>query len=777
MELMIGDETICLRKRNYKRYYLVVGILAGLGGFLVGILLGRFAIPRGEEDGMVSQAPRFSSYEGGQHSTQHDLPLDVSPEFHRRISADNIRDYLRDITSHPHLAGSAQSEALAQDLAQFWRELNLDQVNLTPYNILVSKPDRSDPNAIQFVDEHGNVVFTSAPVERTLTQQDNIDEAVPPFTGFSPAGTVEADLIYVNYGRYEDFVSLTQDMSVNITGKLVLARYGELFRGDIVKLAAHFGAAGVILYSDPGDYTWGDKVYPRDWWLPGTAVQRGVVMTGNGDPLTPGYPSIESAYRPPKGFVPQSLPQIPSHAIGYDDVKFLFRQMKGAIAPPDWRGGLNLTYRLGGVKTPKSFVRLRVTTRNERRTVYNVVGIIRGWEEPDRYVIIGNHRDAWGYGAFDPGSGSAIMKELSRVYAEMKKEGWRPRRSIIFCSWGAEEIGLIGSTEWVEQYSKLLSDRTVAYLNIDTAVQGNFSLEGNASPLLYHVMYEATKKVPNPDVGDQKAGLLTVYDKWLQTFPDKPISQNFVRPKLRDLGAASDYTGFYQLLGIPAADVHYVYNKKLITNIAYHPLYHTAYDTFYSFQSFADQDFQTSRTMAHVWAETSALLADSVILPFNITDYAEALLRFADNIQKNYGRMMKAAANITLDQCHEAVKSFMREAKEFHQRITKMDKKKPLAVRRVNDQLMQIERAFIDPAGLPNRPHYRHVVFAPSAVDSYAGTGFPGLIDTLFEIETARDQAKRWEVVKKQLSVVIFTVLSAASTLRDVTAFMADYFV
>ncbi|MGH0179820.1 UNVERIFIED_CONTAM: hypothetical protein FKN15_015401 [Acipenser sinensis] len=286
----------------------------------------------------------------------------------------------------------------------------------------------------------------------------------------------QGDPVYVNYGTIEDFTYMKRNLSVDLNGTIAIARYGKIFRADKVKHAAEFGCVGMVLYSDPADYAVDSevRVYPDDWWLPGTGVQRGTVLPRDGDPLTPYYPSIESAFYQ-KESDSFSVSAIPVTPIGYDDAIKYLRKISGPEANSTWQGGLNVTYRLGPGFIPpysNSKLKLHVHTYNERRMTHNVIGYIRGEHEPDRYVVLGNHRDAWVFGAVDPSSASAAMMELSRAFGELLKDGWRPRRSIVFCSWGAEEHGLIGSTEWVEELVKILGTRAVAYLNVDIAVEG-----------------------------------------------------------------------------------------------------------------------------------------------------------------------------------------------------------------------------------------------------------------------------------------------------------------
>jgi N-acetylated-alpha-linked acidic dipeptidase len=272
---------------------------------------------------------------------------------------------------------------------------------------------------------------------------------------------------------------------------------------------------------DPADYAQDPdhKVFPETWWLPGSGTQRGTTLEGDSDPLTPNYPSTATAYRIPEASSPM-LPQIPVHPIGYNDAYYFLKDMAGPAVPDGWQGGLNFTYHVGPGYISSSWkIRLRVTTHNRRANISDVFGLIKGSVEPDRYVLLGNHRDAWVFGGVDPTSATALMVELSRVTMELIAEGWKPRRSIVFCSWDAEEYGLIGSFEWVEEFVKLLGSRAVAYLNVDYVLDSNMSMIAAAMPTMNDVVFQAAKAVKSPHNPER-----TVYDDWLETFPGTDIN-------------------------------------------------------------------------------------------------------------------------------------------------------------------------------------------------------------------------------------------------------------
>lgn len=380
-------------------------------------------------------------------------------------------------------------------------------------------------------------------------------------------------------------------------------------------------------------------------------------------------------------------------------------------------------------------------------------------------MLLGNHRDAWVFGAIDPSSGTAVMKEVSRVMGNMVKTGkWRPRRTIIFCSWGAEEYGLIGSTEWIEQYVKNLASRAVAYLNVDIAVQGNYSLRSLGTPLLNSVIYDSTKKIPNPD--DQDTVKKTVYDKWLASFPNTEKTL----PRIADMGSGSDYAPFIKRVGLPCLDIRYTYNSNQYKLSSY-PLYHSKYETFKVVDEIMDRGFKRHRAVGQAWGEIARSLADSLLIPFRVQDYAQKLNELVKQLDSDFGTLMRKNG-IQFDLLYNVSNLFTKETDAFQKFVDSVDKRDPFAIRKINDQLMQLERAFIDPQGLPGRPLARHILFAESSVNTYAGSSFPGLADGMFEIESSPDEASRWEIVKKHFTVILYTIESAASTLRDVHKFM-----
>uniref|UniRef100_A0AAX7SC71 Aminopeptidase NAALADL1 n=1 Tax=Astatotilapia calliptera TaxID=8154 RepID=A0AAX7SC71_ASTCA len=657
-------------------------------------------------------------------------------DFLEEMKADKIREHLRKFTQLPHLAGTEQNLKYAEQIMKEWQMFGIDSVEMVPYDVLLSYPNESQPNYISIVDHLGNEVFNTSLAEPVPQGYEDISNIVPPYSAFSAKGQPEGDLVYVNYGRTEDFSQLQREMGINVTGKIVIVRYGKIFRGNKVKNAVLAGAKGIIMFSDPADY-WADGIqpYPDGWNLPGRGVQRGNVLNlnGAGDPLTPGYPAKEYTYR----FSPEDgvgLPKIPVHPIGFHDAFRLLNNMGGEIPPNNWKGALNVSYRIGPGFTDEfksQKVRMNIHTNNQVTRIYNVIGKIRGAQEPDRYVILGGHRDAWVFGGIDPMSGAAVVHETVRSAGRLLSTGWRPRRTIIFASWDAEEFGLLGSTEWAEDNARLLQERAVAYINADSAIEGMYTLRVDCVSLIFHLY-----------------GSILVFRR------------------ISKLGSGSDFEAYFIRLGIASGRARYTKNTKTERYSSY-PVYHSVYETFEIVEKFYDPSFKRLQAVAQVRGALIFLLADSQLLPLDVNEYADSLRKYAQSIaqlaQKNLVEM--ETYKVSFDSLFSAVENFTVAARDFHERLQTLNKADPLQLRIMNDQLMYLERAFIDPLGLPGRPFYRHVIFAPSSHNKYAGESFPGIYDALFDIQNSADPAKAWEEVKRQISIAAFTVHAAAMTL------------
>ncbi|XP_034789422.1 N-acetylated-alpha-linked acidic dipeptidase 2 isoform X5 [Pan paniscus] len=670
------------------RLYLWMCLAAALASFLMGLMVGWFIKPLKE----TTTSVRY-------HQS-------IRWKLVSEMKAENIKSFLRSFTKLPHLAGTEQNFLLAKKIQTQWKKFGLDSAKLVHYDVLLSYPNETNANYISIVDEHETEIFKTSYLEPPPDGYENVTNIVPPYNAFSAQGMPEGDLVYVNYARTEDFFKLEREMGINCTGKIVIARYGKIFRGNKVKNAMLAGAIGIILYSDPADYFAPEvQPYPKGWNLPGTAAQRGNVLNlnGAGDPLTPGYPAKEYTFRldVEEGV---GIPRIPVHPIGYNDAEILLR-----------------------------------------------------------YVILGGHRDSWVFGAIDPTSGVAVLQEIARSFGKLMSKGWRPRRTIIFASWDAEEFGLLGSTEWAEENVKILQERSIAYINSDSSIEGNYTLRVDCTPLLYQLVYKLTKEIPSPDDGFESKSL---YESWLEKDPS-PENKNL--PRINKLGSGSDFEAYFQRLGIASGRARYTKNKKTDKYSSY-PVYHTIYETFELVEKFYDPTFKKQLSVAQLRGALVYELVDSKIIPFNIQDYAEALKNYAAsiyNLSKKHDQQL-TDHGVSFDSLFSAVKNFSEAASDFHKRLIQVDLNNPIAVRMMNDQLMLLERAFIDPLGLPGKLFYRHIIFAPSSHNKYAGESFPGIYDAIFDIENKANSRLAWKEVKKHISIAAFTIQAAAGTLKEV---------
>uniref|UniRef100_A0A3Q1G8E3 Aminopeptidase NAALADL1 n=1 Tax=Acanthochromis polyacanthus TaxID=80966 RepID=A0A3Q1G8E3_9TELE len=668
------------------------------------------------------------------------------------------------------MATTAGDEKTVQTMLRRWLDDDdgLDDAWREEYNVYLSFPDANNPNKVTVVDAANVVKHSIREKEKPYTDDQRDPDVVQPYAAYSPAGHVKGKLVYANQGKPSDYEELSK--KVNLTGTIAITRYGGAGRGAKAINAAPYGVAGVLVYTDPQDINDGfmsdtNETYPHSWYLPPSGVERGSFNRDFGDLLTPYLAAKEETYRiPPENIV--GIPPIPIQPIGFEDAYVLICALDGDAAPFAWQGAFNCTYNLGGpgFKPTSAFsnsdVKMDIYNQEVIKNSANVMGIIRGSVEPDRYVIYGNHRDSWVHGAIDPSSGTSVMLEITRVLGRMVKQGiWRPRRSIIFGSWGAEEFGLIGSAEYTEQYFAKLSERTVAYINVDIAVFANAYLRASAMPSLQSVIFKASKEVSAP--GESSTN---VYETWKRHY-NRTSGIHGVIPRLGYLtGAGSDYAAFVHYLGISSIDMSYTYDRSK-TNARIYPAYHTAYDTFDYASKYIDPGFVSHQAVARTAGNILIRLADSLLLPFNCADYAEVLDSYLTTAITLYQPQLEAH-NISIEPLKRAVAMFTTNAEQLDKTINSLDRanETPLTIRRINDQLMLLDRAFLDPLAFPDKYAFRHVIWTSNSAGKAT---FPGLADAFAQAELSGLDSD-WEKVHYHLSVVSQAIEGAASTLGDV---------
>ncbi|CAL9166032.1 unnamed protein product [Musa hybrid cultivar] len=561
-----------------------------------------------------------------------------------------------------------------------------------------------------------------------LPYADAAAEALPAFHAYARSGSAAGPAVYANYGRVEDFANL-RAMGVNVTGAVVLARYGKIYRGEIVRNAAAVGAAAAVVYTDSKDYS-GDRWFPDGPGMPPSGVQAGSTYRGIGDPTTPGWPSSAGCERLSAAEVATSgmTPGIPSLPVSARDGEAIQRSIGGQAAPHDWQGGEGApVYRLG---PGPGFLNLTYIGNETLATIENVCAMIEGEDEPDRYVILGNHRDAWTFGAVDPNSGTAALLEIAQRLGKLRKRGWRPRRTIVFCNWDAEEYGLIGSTEWVEENKEMLASRAIAYLNVDCAAGGP-GFHASTTPQLDEIIKQATKKVQDPDNFSQM-----VYDSWVNSNDSKLIG--------RLGGRGTDFAAFVQHVGVPSVDLFFGGG---------YPVYHSLYDDFVWMQKFGDPLFHRQVAVASIWGLVALRLADDEFLPFNYISYALELQGSTKTLEDQVSGMPVTFTPLyrSIEELEKAATNIDKEKKALELEVGLVGRRKDLLkVRELNDRLMMAERAFTDPEGLFHREWYKHLIYGPSLHDDYGSNSFPG-IDDAIEKAKSLNTSDSWRFVQHEV--------------------------
>jgi len=643
-------------------------------------------------------------------------------------------EHLRTLTQAPHMAGTPEDKATADYVAQKFRAAGLD-TEIVEYKVWINYPSEIsvDVTAPAGVEMHGPT--------REHVDGDPYDgdpRVVMPFSGMSPSADVEAEVVYANYGTPEDFEKL-EKLKIDVRGKIVVVRYGQNFRGVKAFIAQEHGAAGVIIYSDPFDDGWrrGDK-YPGGPWRPDTAVQRGSVgymFEFPGDPTTPGFASLPSLPQNKRISPEQSaqMPKIPVTPLSYHDAWPVLQHLGGPDSPREWQGALPFTYHVGPGPVR---VKMHLKQDYQFRAIWDVIGRVRGSEYPEEWVVAGNHRDAWVYGAVDPNSGTAAMLETVHGVGELLKSGWKPKRTMIFGSWDGEEEGLMGSTEWVEQHESELGGAS-AYFNMDVAVSGP-KFGASAVPSLKQFLRDVTKAVPSPKGG-------TVYEAWQKI--DQPGAPSTQSPNeatgetrrmpaapgkgdvpVGDLGSGSDYSAFQQHLGIPSTD---------ISSTGPYGVYHSVFDNFAWFKKFGDPDFVYEQQMARVFGVEALRMADADVLPYDYEEYGKEVAAYLDAARKRAESKLAGRA-LDLNPVTAAAKRFQ----DAGAKILLKQKNPARDSSRLNQALRSAERALLLPEGLPHRSWFRHAIYAPGEYTGYAAVVIPGVNEALDkgDAERARQQ-------------------------------------
>jgi N-acetylated-alpha-linked acidic dipeptidase len=627
--------------------------------------------------------------------------------------------------SVPHVAGSPQDYETALYTAAQFKADGL-KTEIKTYYTLLSTPVRRHLAIVEPATAARELNLTEPPVPGDACTSN--DDALPPFLAYAATGNVTASVVYVNFGKPQDFEWLVAH-NVTLKGKIALARYGGNYRGLKVMLAEQHGMRGALVYSDPQDdgFVQG-PVYPDGPWRPEDSFQRGATIflsLAAGDPLTPGFASVPGApyldYDDAK-----TIPHIPALPLSYGQAKHILASLGGTKAPAAWQGGLAFQdgYHIGDDED--TVVNLDIEMDNKISPIWDVIGTIEGSEEPDQQVILGNHRDAWVCGAVDPSSGSSTLLEIARGLGELLKQGWRPRRTLVLGSWDGEEPGLLGSTEYAEDNADILTKQAVAYLNVDSTV-GPF-VSAASSPAIAEFLFNTAKEI-SANLFDGNETESSLYEQWAKQTEEKRAQldgadDGTLGPDhlIKLLGSGSDYSAFYQHLGIISVDMGFA-----ISNHAQYGVYHSSMDSLMYAEMYGDPNYATHVSTARWWGLLGLRLADDPLLPFDYTTYAVVM-------QEDLARLEAQITGVDFSELHEAIDQFRASASAFHSQLAAFaaDATASIdvaALRGWNEKLVLLERHLIDEAGLPHRPWYRHVIFGPGFYEGYAGAAFPGISD------------------------------------------------
>ena len=696
--------------------------------------------------------------------------LALEADFDKLLKSNNLDDWMKYMTARPHHVGSVYDKKVVDFIAAKFKKWGYD-VKIEKFDVLFPTPK------LRLLEMTEPTKYTASLIEPPVEGDESsnqTDEALPGYNCFSIDGDVTAELVFVNYGLPADY-DVLERRGIDVKGKIVIAKYMGSWRGIKPKVAAEKGAIGCIIYSDPKDdgYARGD-VYPEGPYKNEYGVQRGAVMDlpyAPGDPLTPGYGATDDAKRI-KIEDATSLTKIPVLPISYHDALPLLKALKGKVAPSNWAGALPITYHIG---PGPAKVHLKVEFNWDLKPAYDVIATLKGSTYPDEWVIRGNHHDAWVHGANDPISGLVAMMEEARAVSELVKKGFRPKRTMMFCAWGAEEPGLLGSTEWVETHAEELKQKAVAYINTDGTGAGFLGAGG--SHTLEKFFDEITHKVNDPQTD------VTVFERRnaIEAMNGRPSWTHY---KLSALGSGSDYSPFFQHLGVASFNMGFGGESS-------GGEYHTMYDSYKLYKRFKDPDFKYGVTLVKVAGRTSLRLANAEVLPFEfkhfakiVSGYVDEVIKLADNLrietEKNnnlvtngiYKLVDNPKEKLKAPKIKENVPYFnfaplenaLNELKKQAAAFSKASKKSVESVKNkadLNSILKDMERELTREHGLPRRPWYRHHIYAPGFYTGYGVKTLPGVREAI--------EQREFSEVKKQVDIVSDVLISFSAKIEKAT--------
>ena len=690
-----------------------------------------------------------------------------------------MRDSMQHLSARPHNVGSPYDKANAEWMLARFKEYGFD-AHIETFDVLFPTPKE---RRVEMLTPTPFVAKLQEPPLSVDPTSQQTDEQLPTYNAYSIDGDVTGPLVYVNYGMRDDYEQLER-LGVSVKGAIVIARYGGGWRGIKPKVAAEHGAVGCIIYSDPKDdgYFEGQD-YPTGPFRPPEGVQRGSVMDTQypGDPLTPGVGATKDAKRIALTEA-QTITKIPVLPISYGDAQPLLAAITGATAPETWRGGLPITYRVG---PGPAKVHLVVKSNWDLKTIYDVIAEIPGGEDTDQWVLRGNHHDAWVNGAEDPISGMVTELEEARAMGELLKQGWRPRRTIIYCAWDGEEPGLLGSTEWVEEHQDELRQRAVMYLNTDSNARGYLNISG--SHTLEHAANQVEREIQDPEKH---------ISVWKRAYLRRVARANGAeeREEIRGradlrigaLGDGSDYTAFLDFAGVAALDMGFGGESN-------GGVYHSIYDDFYWYTHFGDTKFVYERALAQMVGSTVMRFADADLLPFDPSGSADTIKRYVSELKKELKKkqdevhernreveegVFAATADpekqyvppskeamppyLNFAPLENGAEAYARAAQRYHQAVARLNESDNVwqssILKKVNAGLLLTERTFTINQGLKERPWFKHQIYAPGAYTGYGVKTIPAVREAIEE--------NKWQEAD-QGAVLVGQVLMNEASLVD----------
>lgn len=716
-------------------------------------------------------------------SSQSDAasPRSLESQFDALLRKENLREWMRAMTAHPHHLGSPGGKKNAEMMAELFRSWGYD-TRIETFHVLMPTPKTRRLEMLAPRPASLRLAEPALPSDST----SGLAGQLPVYNAYSRDGDVTGELVYVNYGIPKDYEELAR-RGIDVRGKIVIARYGGSWRGIKPKVAAEHGALGCIIYSDPRDdgYFQGD-VYPNGAWRNESGAQRGSVADmplGSGDPLTPGRPSTKDAKRLTVSEAP-TITKIPVTPISYGDALPLLRALGGPVAPEEWRGALPMTYHLGPGPTK---IRMKLEFNWDIVPLYNVTARLQGSVRPDEWVIRGNHHDAWVFGADDPVSGLVALMEEARVLGELAKRGWRPARTLIYAAWDGEEQGLLGSVEWAEMHRDELREKGVAYVNSDSNGRGFLYVGG--SHTLEKFINGVARDVVDPQTGVTVSDRMRAYRAATSRGDERRDALDRDDLRIAALGSGSDFTPFLQHLGMAVLNIGFGGEDGGGS-------YHSAYDSFDHYRRFGDPDFEYGIALAKVGGRTMLRLANAEVLPFEFINFSDTLNRYVYEVQKLADEMREEteAHNMLVER-----RAFTLAA-DPRQRFVAPKRKEPVpyldfsplqnAARRIDksaaahararaaagelapetqrelDRLLYTsERALTSEAGLPKRPWYKHQIYAPGMYTGYGVKTLPAVREAI--------ELRDWKTANEQIATVAKTLEKFADQIDRATALLA----